>query len=351
MKHRHDLLIGACAASLALFACLQPALAQSGSVLSDTSDVELQQKVQAQAAEKIKCAPLADAAKAQEAFASAVNDKWDRAAVGCAIEYGLTAFDALPQSDERKVAFGLELMGAIVSYFDVIDKSYNKLYESTDTAAELSLRWETNRANGEKVLAALEPAAADVVEFRLLSAAFKLASSQRGVDPMVQGKLQGEALAGLQGVMAEKPEALGGLAPLLMGQLLYALPGFLGGDVEKAGALFEQARSIDPNNLAAYRGLVEYHLKKREPEKVAAVLEAALKVDPQALNAQDFVDDAQFLGGLAVRAGREDLAASFNSERAKVLAEKPYLQTRKKAASFGHGAEDPFTGKDSNELK
>ena len=73
MKHRHDLLIGACAASLALFACLQPALAQSGSVLSDTSDVELQQKVQAQAAEKIKCAPLADAAKAQEAFASAVN--------------------------------------------------------------------------------------------------------------------------------------------------------------------------------------------------------------------------------------------------------------------------------------
>ncbi len=354
--HRKLTTLATCAALL-----YGPALtAQTGSVLSDLASDEVQAKYRAAAAKQIACDPITDWDAQMSAFAANATSKWDRQAMGCAVEYGAQAMEdlSLPSNLIWAVATfrtdnietHLNVLGAHLEYFDVLDKSYSDHYQGAEIAAELGLRWERTRDSARKLLDRIDPIVPKVTEARVLRAAFNLGSTLRETSPDAQSAALEAAIEDLQIAIGENPEALNGLAQLLLGQVLAVLPEFLGGDIDAAITLLEQAQALNPGDLTVHRTLAEAYLGERETEKAIALLEAALQADVSGENPQDLVDDAKFLGGLALRADRPDLASQFGQRRDALLTEKPFLETRKETAAMGHGGEDPLSGKDPSDL-
>lgn len=334
--------------------------AQTGSVLSDLQNAETQARYRAEAAEKIRCPKIEGYDALLAAFAREATSKWDRAAMGCATEYGARAMDelSLPTSLIWAVATfrtdnietHLEVLGAHLDYFEVLDQSYSAHYQGIELATELGLRWELARKRAEGLMARIDPLVPKLTEARLLRAAYLLASTLRETPVDEQNAAVAAAIDDLRIAVGENPEALDGLGPLLLGQVLAALPEFLGGDILTAIALLEQAHALNPTDLSVHHSLVEAYLGERETEKALALLGQALSINSDAENLQDYVDEMKYLGGLALRAGAPELARQMGEQRAAVLAAYPQLDPRKEMAALGHGGADPLTGKKPDDL-
>ena len=346
--------------SCALIFAAPELTAQSGSVLSDLSNPEVQARYRAEAAKRIACPPIAGYDALMAAYAANATSKWDRAAMGCALEYGAEAMKelslpknlgwALATFRTDNIETHLGVFGAHLDYFEVLDNSYSDHYQGIEMSAELGLRWEQTRARAEVLLARIDPLVPKLTEARLLRAAYLLASTLRETPTDAQNVAVAAAIEDLQTAIAENPGALDGLGPLLLGQVLSALPEFMGGDILAAIALLEQAHGFNPNDLTVHRTLVEAYLGERETDKAVALLEQALTIDVSAENPQDYVDDLKFLGGLAQRAGQPEIAARMAEARTAMLSAKPGLDPRKENAAMGHGGADPLTGKTPDDL-
>lgn len=334
--------------------------AQTGSVLSDLESEEVRARYRAEAAEKIACPRIEGYDALMAAFEQNATSKWDRAAMGCATEYGARAMDelSLPTNLIWAVATfrtgnietHLEVLGAHLDYFEVLDQSYSAHYQGVELAAELGLRWEQARERAEGLMARIDPLVSKLTEARLLRAAYLLASTLRETQTDAQNAAVAAAVEDLQIAIEENPEALDGLGPLLLGQVLAVLPEFLGGDILAAIALLEQAHALNPTDLSVHHTLVEAYLGERETDKALALLKQAVGIDPVAENLQDYVDEMKYLGGLALRAGAPELARQMGEQRATVLAAHQQLDPRKEMAALGHGGADPLTGKKPEDL-
>ena len=361
MKHRPGLTVALLSASVLAMTATAAVAADSGSVLSDMSDPVLLEKYRKEATERIKCKPIDDWDARMEAYRAAAASKWDRAAMGCAVEYGTQAAMELSVPSSAIWAFvtfrvdnietNLEVLGANLEYFDVLAKSYSEHYQGIELSSELHVRWEQTRQRCDELLARIEPLIPDVTEARILRAAYYLASTVKETPLDKQNEAVAKATAELEIAVKEKPDALNGLGQLMLGQVLFALPEFLGGDALRAIALLEEAHRLNPADMNAYRALAEAYLGERENDKAVDLLKEALATDPAGVNPQDYVDAFKFLGGLGIRVGLPELAAQFADKREAMLKEKPDLLARKETAAFGHGGEDPLTGKDPSALK
>jgi len=348
-------LLGTCATLLG-----PPLSAQTGSVLSDLQNEEVQARYRAAAAERIACPRIEGDAALMAAFAKDAASKWDRAAMGCATEYGARAMEALSLPTNLiwavatfrtdNIETHLQVLGAHLDYFEVLDKSYSAHYQGIEMATELGLRWEHARERSETLMTRIDPLVPKLTEARLLRAAYLLASTLRETPPEVQNTAVAAALEDLQIAIAENPEALDGLGPLLLGQVLAVLPEFLGGDILAAIDLLEQAHALNPTDLSVHHTLVEAYLGERETDKALALLRHAASIDPSTENPQDYADEMKYLGGLALRAGAPDLARQMAGHRSAILAAHPQLDPRKEMAALGHGGADPLTGKKPDDL-
>lgn len=333
----------------------------SGSVASDVEDPAVVAKFRKLAEDKTKCSPIEEVDKKYAAYEAASGDKWDRAGMDCAVQYGTeavltmsvpsSALWALVTFRAGHIEKTLKVLGSNIEYFDVLAKSYEDFYQTIEVQSELTLRWERTRERSERLLARVEPLAGSVPEVRVLRAAYYLASTLKEATPDKKTKAIAAALKDLEAVVKDSPKTLDGLPQFLLGQTLDALPEFLGGDSDRAVSLLEQAHKMDPDNLAFDHALADAYLGERRTDEAAKLFEAALSVVPDRGNPQDYVDEAKYMGGLAVRISRPDLAKKFAEKREAVLAAKPFLLARKGTAAFGHTSENPMTGVDSNALR
>ena len=349
------------ATTLALIVASSMAIAQSGSVLSDMSNPEVVAKGRAEAAAAIKCDTPSGWDAQMAAFRANAKSKWDHVAMDCAVKAGAAAIRdvsipvnviwAFVTFRVDNIEAALEVLGAHLEYFDVLDKAYSDFYQGIEKSSELHVRWEQTRASGAEILTRVEPLADAVPEVRVLRAAYILSSTARETETKAQNVAVEAAIADLSHVIKNNPETLDGLAHLILGQILLTLPEFLGGDALAGIALLETSQEMNPNDISIHMALAEAYIGEREDDKAVAMLEAALAVDPATNNTQDYFDEARHMGGLAQRLGKDDLAVAFDDRRKAQLAVQPYLLTRKEhGGSFGHGEDDPITGKSADTL-
>lgn len=337
-----------------------PLWAQTGSVLSELESEEVRARYRAEAAGKISCPNVQGFDALMGAFEKDATSKWDRAAMGCATEYGARAMQdmSLPTNLIWAVATfrtdnietHLEVLGAHLDYFEVLDNSYSAHFQGIELATELGLRWEQTQERAKALMEKIDPLVPKLTEARLARAAYRLASTLRETPVDEQNAAVAAAIEDLRIAIEEDPKALDGLGPLLLGQVLAVMPEFLGGDIPAAIDLLERAHAINPTDLSVHHTLIETYLGERETEKAEALLKHAASIDPKAENLQDYVDEMRYLGGLALRAGVPELAQKMAEQRDAVLAENPFLDPRKEMAALGHGGADPLTGKSPEDL-
>ncbi|MCL6285824.1 tetratricopeptide repeat protein [Ruegeria sp. 2012CJ41-6] len=343
-------------------ACLiaVPAFAQTGSVMSDLADPEALARFRAEAAERIKCDPIEDWDAKMAAFEADGNKKWKQAEMGCALEAGSQALDEMSLPTNLIWAFvtfrvdnierHLEVLGGHLEYFEVLKEDAGRLDSGAERSAEVYVRWMQNRERAEVILEKIDPIVPKLTEARILRAAYQLASTLRESTSEEQGDALNAAKADLEIAVAEKPEALDGLGQMMLGQILVTLPEFLDGDTPRGIELLENANALNPADMSVHRALIDAYMGVRENDKAVALLQAALEIDPADVNPQDYVDDMQFLGGLAVRLDQPEMVTQFAERRSAMFDKMPELHTRKDVATLGHGSENPFTGVDSNDL-
>ncbi|MCL6285823.1 hypothetical protein M3P21_20070 [Ruegeria sp. 2012CJ41-6] len=335
-----------------------PASAQSGTVLSENESPENLAQARAAAAERIKCDPIEGQDAKIAAFEAAGGKKWDEVEMGCALKAGSQALDeiSLPAglteaSSTADIEQHLGVLKAHIEYFEVLDKDAAGLYLPVESAADLHVRWTQNRNRSEVILAKIDPILPELTEARILRAAYQLASTLRESTDQEKSAARNAAKADLEIAVAENPEALDGLGQLMLGQILVMLPEILGGDALHGIELLENANALNPDDLSVHRALVAAYIGERETDKALAVLATALEVDPATINPQDYVDDMQFLGGLAQRLEQTEMADRFTESRSAMLTGNPELLERGTAASLRYNGDNPFTGQDPNDLK
>lgn len=321
----------------------------SVSIFEDMENPELISLAKRKLDMTMHCAPIRSETTKNDVYVEMSEARWDRFAMGCALEYGVELMDDLVFpvfSIEKR----LNLLGAHLTYFDVLNKQYNAHYQGGDLTTELSWRWDKNLIQTQRLLEKVEIYEFFIPEITVMKAAFLLASRQREHSTREVMDATAQAMILLEEVIADSPEAIGGLPLLMLSQSLLALPEFAGGDPLRAIELLEQGLTIDPNNLSFHRWLVEALLGEREKEAAITVLRKAMHVPVDVLHPQDYVDMAKDLGGIAVRLNVDDVAQHFSLNRQKLLSEKPYLLARKSRASVGHGGAHPITGEIANEI-
>jgi tetratricopeptide (TPR) repeat protein len=302
-----------------------------------------------QEAEKLlACDPISDPQEKAAAFAKLAVMKWDRKQMGCGVRYGFE----LAQLQPENVELQLQVLGAHVEYFSVLDKSYSRLYSSSAVKdAELRLRWAETREHNETLLKGLAPLAGQVPEITALRGINTLLSLQHEAGEKEKLAAPGLALGDLEAAVKAKPDVLDGAALLTLGTLILGLPEFAGGDIDRAIKLLEQGNEIVPNNLQLKTALIDAELGERNKDKALAILQAAMKISEEGQNGQDYADSLRILVGQAVRLDQRDIAKQIDTRRDAFLAAHSYIDPRKTSAATGHGGVDPFTGQDPDKIQ
>lgn len=312
------------------------------SVAAELSKPEVIARYEKQAQPKLLCAQPSSPAAQLESYQSLSSHKWSRKELGCAAQYGYELAMAPPLNPELA-------MGALVTqidYLDLLASEYEGLYAGPELSAELRLRWERARKQGGELVALMEPAIGPSIEFRLLRATFWLAASTKETTPEQASATAAKAMPELEAVIAERPDALGGLALMLLGRMTFILPEFSGGDPLRAIELFKQGIAINPQDMVMRRWLTEVLVSERDYPAALGVIEEALKAPINPSEPQAYADELRALSGLARRAGNEELSLRIATLRQAHLKANPQLLARRSTASFGHGGADPFTGKE-----
>jgi tetratricopeptide (TPR) repeat protein len=145
----------------------------------------------------------------------------------------------------------------------------------------------------------------------------------------------------LKAVTVDSP-SLAGAAHALLAETYYALPDILGGDLEKAVSMMEAARQRAPKNSRFSRILSGYLLDLGQAQRATATLKKLLTLEPTSPEMQLYADQLRSASELAGRMDEPGLSADLSRTRAELLAEHPYLQTRKVVSAMGHfGSNDP----------
>lgn len=322
---------------------------KSTSIFAEMENPELTALAKRKLDMTIHCAPIFDEAIKQAVYSEMSEAKWDRFGMFCALQYGAELIE-----DDWLSSFAIEdklnLLGAHISYFEVLDKQYNAHYQGGDLTIELSWRWERNRLQALKLLEEVEVYEPLIPEITVIKAAYTLASTMRESTTREMMEASRKARDLLDDVVVDSPELVDGLSLLMLSQLLLALPEFSGGDPIRAIELLKQGMAIDPENLSFHRWLIEGLVAERESAAAIEILRKAAEVPVEVSNPQDYVDMAKVLGGIAVRLGEKDIASHFSKNRKQLLTKKPYLLARKARASVGHGGANPITGELNDEI-
>lgn len=295
------------------------------------------------------CAPIVDSERKRELYHELIKYQWDRKAMGCALQYGQELIDEDFWSYflvEEKA----ELLAARAEYFTVLHKLYNAHYQGGELTDELVWRWQKNRREGLVLSAELDRFSGWINEVKLVQVAFSLASSQRETPTSELVTISSQALNELTQLVVSDANMADGIAAALLSQMLISLPEFSGGDSLKAIDLLRDSLEEYPNNLTAYRWLIEGLILEREEEEAIAYLQKAAAVKVDQLPAQEYVDLAKELGGVAIRLGATDVADRFRQNRNQLLKLKPFLLVRVERASVGHGGANPITGESQNQF-
>ncbi len=323
--------------------------AKAQSIFADMENPELKRMASFRLDMTEFCAPITDQKRKHELYQELVKYHWDRKAMGCALQYG----QELIEEDfwsyflvEEKA----ELLAARAEYFSVLNKLYNAHYQGGELTDELVWRWQKNRREGMALSAELDAFSAWVNEVKLVQVAFSLASSQRETPTSEVVTISSAALVELNELVADDADLADGIAATLLAQMLISLPEFSGGDPLKAIDLLRESLSKSPNNLTAYRWLIEGFVLEREEDQAIEYLEKAAAVAVDQLPPQEYVDLAKELGGVAIRLGATDVANVFRHNRNQLLDTKPFLLERVERASVGHGGENPITGESQNQF-
>jgi tetratricopeptide (TPR) repeat protein len=153
------------------------------------------------------------------------------------------------------------------------------------------------------------------------------------------------AVAQLKHAVANDPKALNGMGELLIGRSYLELPPIFGGGAAKAIPYLAQAREVSPGDPRPLRYLTEAYDELGRSGEALAALSALAKIAPLDSDLQLFADEWRMGEGLATRLRDPALADAFAVKRSELMLKHPNLLSRKVEAVFGHGGDDPMTGK------
>jgi tetratricopeptide (TPR) repeat protein len=153
------------------------------------------------------------------------------------------------------------------------------------------------------------------------------------------------AVAQLKQAVANDPKALNGMGELLIGRSYLELPPLFGGAAAKAIPYLAQARDMSPGDPRPLRYLTEAYDELGRSGEALAALSALATIAPLDSDLQLFADEWRMGEGLATRLRDPALADVFAVKRSDLMLKHPNLLSRKVEAVFGHGGDDPMTGK------
>ncbi len=292
------------------------------------------------------CNLLGHANEMETAYPDLLEKKWDRDQLGCGALY---IYETAQQS-RFGIELKLEALAAQLNYFDVLSRSYPKLYQSGALGDELNELWRATRQRSENLIASVEYLDGFIAEINLLKGAYLLANTEK--DSTVKEAISAlpPALTLIQDAVQRKPDAADGLGLYLLGRMKLTMPSFIGGDTDEAIELFEKAILQQPNNLEIHRWLLQSYAATGEVENEMNIITKASKIIDDNINGQDLADLYIIYGGSAHRYNMKNEIAFFSQQRKKLFNEKPYLLTRESGANRGHGGTDPITGTDPNAI-
>lgn len=322
---------------------------KSVSVLAEQSSPERLAKYRELAKKKMHCDAIDEDSTLEQKYQTLSGAKWDIAKMGCGVQYGNQLADSSLLS-LFDIELQLTVLGKHAEYFETLHKEYPSLYSSPEVTTELDLRWEQNKAQGQIILDRLEPFVSWMTEFKLVKHAFLLASTQHLSSHKATLVISQAAIKDLEVIVQEEPETLDALGPLMLGQLLLALPEFSGGDPVRAIELLEQGTQLSPNNLSMHKWLIDAYVAERESDKALQTLEKAALIAADQQHPQDHSDSLKDFVGFAISMRQLELAKYFKFQRSLILKANPQVDPRVEVASMGHGGENPITGKDDDEI-
>jgi len=293
-----------------------------------------------------KCDLLGQPEKMTSDYPELLDAKWDRDLVGCGAIY---AYELARQST-FDIELKLEALAAQLAYFEVLKNAYPKLFRVGELGQELNGLWRATRNRSINLISQVEMFDAFIPEVGLLQGAYILASAEEDSTSKDMVKSMPIGLKFIEQAVADKPEAADGLGLYVLARLKLNLPSFIGGDNKKAVELFEQALSYQPNSLEIHRWLMQAYAATGDVEKEKDIIRKATTMIDKNINDQDLADLYIVYGGSAHRYGMKDEIAFYSASRKTLLADKPYLLTRKSGANLGHGGNDPLTGEDPNAI-
>jgi tetratricopeptide (TPR) repeat protein len=315
---------------------------------ADLLDPVKQAAARQEAEKLLVCDAIGDPQEKAAAFARLRVMKWDRKQMGCGVRYGFE----LAQRQPKNIELQLQVLGAHVDYYTVLDKHYSRIYSASAVKdAELHLRWNETREHSAVLLDRLAPLADQIAEVPALRGLNTLLSLQHESDDKEKLSAPGRARGDLEAAVKARPDVLEGTALLVLGNLIAALPEFAGGDTERAIMLLEQSNEIAPKSLQMKTALIDLELGERNADKALALLNVAIGIGEEGQNAQDYADALRVLAGQALRLDQRDLAKQIDTRRDAFLAAHAYIDPRKTTATTGHGGVDPITGQDPEKIQ
>ncbi len=298
------------------------------------------------AAQQKQCLLLGQTNQMEEAYPALLDEKWDRNAVGCGAIY---AYELARQSTFN-IELKLEAVAAQLTYFEVLNNAYPKLYKSGALGKELNELWRATRQRASHLIANVEYLDGVIPEVNLLKGAYKLASVEQDASDREALRAMPAALKLIEDSVGDRPDLADGLGLYLLARLKLNLPSFIGGDTEQAVELFKQAITHQPNSLEFHRWLLQAYAATGDVEKEKQIISKVATLYDDKINDQDLADLYKVYGGSAHRYGMEKEIAFYSKNRKALFEQKPYLLTRKTGANRGHGGNDPITGIDPNAI-
>jgi tetratricopeptide (TPR) repeat protein len=330
------LVVVALAQALALLMCDATvcAVAQTPMPLNDT---QMSMPVSQDAPDRAKyiCSSFNDnAARARAAVALSVQT-YDKNALACAADLRFE----LATTNPNDLVAHIDALTSLLSYVDHVRslKDFDLLQMNW---AEYDLRFEHAAQLASKLIPTSRQKWPTNPAITILCA---------GIDRSLAGpndpQITLAAIAQLKHAVANDPKALNGMGELLIGRSYLVLPPIFGGGVAKAIPYLTQARDISPGDPRALRYLTEAYDELGRSGEALAALRALANIAPLDSDLQLFADEWRMGEGLATRLRDPAVADTFAAKRADLMLKHPNLLSRKVEAVFGHGGDDPMTGK------
>lgn len=279
-----------------------------------------------------KAASNADKARVAATLSVKTSNK---NALACAADLRSEVALASPSDLDASVA----ALQSLSNYIELVHTL--KLYDLVRVNwAEYDLRLEHANSVASKLIPAARQARPNEPAIMILAA--EVESSLAGPsDPQVTNA----AIAEAKKAIALDPKALQGEGQYLIGRRYLELPPLFGGDTQQGVVYLERAREISPSDPRVLLYLAQAYDELGKHDAAVETLRALAEVAPRSTNLQMYADQWRTGEGLATRMGETALADRFAARRADLMHQHPDLLLHKVQAVFGHGGDDPMTGK------